>query len=92
VVSSTTTARFSLSSKVGLTLAKAAGLRITLNLDGPFFLFYFLLFLREVFFSKKKKKTLFSLCFFSLSLSFSLFQGTQTLSSFEFNQFHQRKL
>ncbi len=61
---------------------------------GPRAFYYFILFfiLAGGFFFKKKKKTLFSLCFFSLSLSLSLFQGTQTLSSFEFNQFHQSKL
>jgi hypothetical protein len=62
---------------------------------GPRAFFYFILFfilVGGVFFRKKMKKTLFSLCFFSLSLSLSLFQGTQILSSFEFNQFHQSKL
>jgi hypothetical protein len=62
---------------------------------GPRVFFYFILFFilaGGLLFRKKMKKTLFSLCFFSLSLSLSLFQGTQTLSSFEFNQFHQSKL
>ncbi len=54
-----------------------------------FFYFNFFIFLEGVlFFTKKWKKTLFSLCFSSLSL----FLCTHTLSSFEFNQFHQSKL
>ena len=41
---------------------------------------------------KKWKKTLFSLCFSSVSLSLPLFLYTHSLGSFEFNQFHQSKL
>ncbi len=44
--------------------------------------FYFFIFWREFIFCEKWKKTLFSLCFFSLSLSLSLFLYTHSLGSF----------
>jgi hypothetical protein len=57
------------------------------------FLFLFFIFLAGVLFSKKNEKKHCFLSVFPLFLSLFLsFQGTHTLSSFEFNQFHQSKL
>jgi hypothetical protein len=62
---------------------------------GPRAFFYFILFFilaGALFYQQKIKKTLFSICFFSLSHFLSLFLCTYTLGSFEFNQFHQSKM